>query len=287
MHVSSQADAAGEQALVERLLAERGRDLRLGDQLQVDRQGADPQALGEVLGLLDVPDPVDLGAGAAVDALGVLAEVDRGQRDDPVVERDGEPLQGRLAIRAGREDHLGTALGDPLGDRGEGLAALVRELHRHDGFLGLLVGVLLGVLDVGARELRVVLDHEQPLHGLRLLWRALGLDDRDPLRHLQDLAAGRWAAPPLGILDLGGGLGVAHRYGGELVPALAVLGDAPDRALRALHALEVREQLLAARVGPGNEPAVLVEEVELVFRAVVALVVVGLDLLLVAVEAAA
>ena len=53
------------------------------------------------------------------------------------------------------------ALGDPLGDPREGLAAPVGELHRHDRLLRLRVEVLLGVLDVGARELRVVLEHEQ------------------------------------------------------------------------------------------------------------------------------
>ena len=35
-----QADGAGDQALVQRLLAQRGRDLLLGDPLQVDRQRA-------------------------------------------------------------------------------------------------------------------------------------------------------------------------------------------------------------------------------------------------------
>ena len=46
-----EARRAGEQALVERLLAERRRDLRVRDQLEVDRQRADAQALREVVRL--------------------------------------------------------------------------------------------------------------------------------------------------------------------------------------------------------------------------------------------
>src|SRR3712207_7692636 len=38
--------------------------LRLRDELEVDRQRADPEALGEVLRLLDRPDVLDRGAGA-------------------------------------------------------------------------------------------------------------------------------------------------------------------------------------------------------------------------------
>ena len=62
---------------------------------------------------------------AAVDAVRVLLEVDRRQRDDLVVERDREALEevGRLrALRAVRVDArerlaVAPALGDPLGDR--------------------------------------------------------------------------------------------------------------------------------------------------------------------------
>ena len=61
------------QALVERLLTERRGDLGLRDQLELDRQRADAQVLGQVLRLLDRADAVDLRAGAAVDALRVLA----------------------------------------------------------------------------------------------------------------------------------------------------------------------------------------------------------------------
>ena len=78
---------------MERLLAERGRDLRVRDQLQLDRKGPDAEALGQVVGLADVADVLDLRPGAAVDALGVLDVVDRGQRDDLVVQRDREALE--------------------------------------------------------------------------------------------------------------------------------------------------------------------------------------------------
>ena len=86
----------------------------LRDQLELDRQRADAQVLGQVLGLLQAAEAGDLGAGAAVDALRVLAEVDRGQRDDLVVERDREALAGRLRgprRRPGRQDDLASRAG--------------------------------------------------------------------------------------------------------------------------------------------------------------------------------
>src|SRR3712207_88168 len=111
--------------------------LRLRDELEVDRQRADPEALGEVLRLLDRPDVLDRGAGAAVDAVGVLLVVDRRQRDDLVVERDREALEvllGRRALRdvraaridAGERLAVAAALRDAARDAREGLAALVR-----------------------------------------------------------------------------------------------------------------------------------------------------------------
>ena len=48
-----EADDARDQALVQRLLAERRRDLRLRDQLELDRQRAGLQQVREVLGRLD------------------------------------------------------------------------------------------------------------------------------------------------------------------------------------------------------------------------------------------
>ena len=137
----SEADAAREQTLVERLLAERRGHLRLRDQLERDRQGADPQALGEVLRVLQVADAVDLCAGAAVDPLGVLAEVDRRERDDLVVERDREALERLVLRRPGGSRMSWPRWAIRFVTARKRLAALVGELHRHDGLVGLLVRV--------------------------------------------------------------------------------------------------------------------------------------------------
>ena len=190
---------------MERLLAERGRDLRLRDQLQVDRQGADAQALGQVLRLLDRADVLDRGAGAAVDALRVVLVVDRRQRDDLVVERDREALEevlGRSALparsgsparrrRASRSRGPRSAMRFVTGAKA--CAALVRELHRHERRLRVRVEVLLGVLDLLAVQLGVVLDHEEAVHARGLVRRRLGLQDHDALRHLDHARAGRRA----------------------------------------------------------------------------------------------
>ena len=283
-----EAGPAREQALVERLLAERRRHLRLGDQLQLDRQGADPQALGQVLGLLDVPDAVDLRPGAAVDALGVLAVVDRRERDDLVVEGDREALEGdrRAGVLArpeapeaflGQRGHgdrgaLLAPLRDPLRHRREGLAALVGELHGHDRLVRALVEVLLGVLDVAPAELRVVLEHVVALEVLRLFGQALALDHDDPARHLEDDAAGRRPRVTLGRGLGAGRAGIAERDREQLVAAFAVLGNVLRLALGSRDALEVGEQLLAVHVRAGDGMLVLVEEVIGVLVAVVALV---------------
>ena len=68
-----EARDAGDEALVERLLAERGRDLRGRDQLEPDRQRAGLEEVGQPLGGLDREAAGDLRARAAVDAVGVLA----------------------------------------------------------------------------------------------------------------------------------------------------------------------------------------------------------------------
>ena len=107
-----EAHRAGDQALVERLLAERRGHLGLRDQLEVDRQGADAQVLRQVVGLLDRADVVDLGARAAVDSARVVAEVHGGERDDLVVERDREALVGVGGRGAGRQELRGSALRD-------------------------------------------------------------------------------------------------------------------------------------------------------------------------------
>ena len=160
---------------------------------------------------LIVADVLDRGAGAAVDPLGVVLVVDRRERDDRVVERDREALEELLGRRPlldgravlgdpGERLAVAPALGDLLRDPGEGLAARVRELHRHERLLGVRVEVLLGVLDLLTGELRVVLDHEEAVHALRLVRRRLALHDHDSLRDLERRAsrpAGRpGRAPP-------------------------------------------------------------------------------------------
>ena len=106
-----EADDAGDQALVQRLLAERRRDLRRGDQLQLDRQRAGLQQVREVLGRLDREAARDLRAVARVDAVRVLLEVDVRDRDQLVVEHDREVLEGGLRVVA-RDERLAAALGD-------------------------------------------------------------------------------------------------------------------------------------------------------------------------------
>ena len=104
-----EADEPGHEALVERLLAERRGDRALADQLELDRQRADPQRLGEVLRLAERVQPRDLGAGAAVDPVRVLGEVDDRPRLDVVVEHDREAvgvLVGRGAGDARRRVRL-------------------------------------------------------------------------------------------------------------------------------------------------------------------------------------
>ena len=91
-----QAHEAGGDALVERLLAQRGRDLRLRDQLELDRQRADLEQLGQVLGGLDREAALDVGAVRAVDPVGVLLEVDVGDGHQLAVEDGGEVLEGLL-----------------------------------------------------------------------------------------------------------------------------------------------------------------------------------------------
>ena len=100
------------EALVERLLAERGRDLRARDQLELQRQGADLEHLRQVLRARDREAAGDLRAGRAVDAVRVLAVVDERDRDELVVERDREVVRARDRVGVQRVGVVGAALGD-------------------------------------------------------------------------------------------------------------------------------------------------------------------------------
>src|SRR4029077_14491895 len=96
---------------------------------------------------------LDLGAGAAVDPVGVVDEVDDRTRLDRLVENDREVARvggGRLRVpRDARWSALQPALGDGLGDVRELLPSLVGEAEG-DVRLVELVEVRLRVRDVGA-----------------------------------------------------------------------------------------------------------------------------------------
>ena len=149
-----QADETGDQALVERLLAERRRHLGLGDQLEVDRQRAEPQLGREVLRGLDREAAGDVGAAAALDPVRVGLEVDLRDRDQLVVERDREVLVELLTEPA----HPVAAMRDVRGDVLERLLPLGREREGDVRAAG-LVGRLLRVRDVVAEQRHVVLEH--------------------------------------------------------------------------------------------------------------------------------
>jgi hypothetical protein len=169
-----EADDPGDQPLAQRLGAQRGPDLLLADRLELDRDGARVQLLGEPLRLALAEVALDLGALVAADADRVVVVVDGGVGDDLAVEDDREALQ-LLAERA--------APGEVRRDVLELVPPLPRELHRHHG-LGLADAGGLdhapGLGDVAAGQLRVVLEEEpgalaaRPLAGLEL-----GLLERD------------------------------------------------------------------------------------------------------------
>ena len=177
------------QALIERLLAERGRDLRARDLVELQRQRADLEDLRQVLRGLDREAAGDLGAVLAVDAVRVLAPVDQRRRHELVVERDREVLRGRLGILAERV--VDAALGDPARDRLERLAALVGEVEVDDRLVAdRLVEALLRALDVRAGEAGAILD-DPPAVGLRVVrLGALLAQDEDAGRDLDDLGVG-------------------------------------------------------------------------------------------------
>ncbi len=205
---------------MQRLLAERRRDLRLADRLQVDRQGTGLQHVGEVLCLLEAEAARDLGSGAPVDPVRVLAVVDERARDDLAVQHDREGLE--RALHGLARDLAGLpALREAAGDLLEVLAALVRELERHDRLSRGRIVLLARVLQVGTAHLRVVAHHEVALVR-RVGWKALG-----PFRPQHDGALG----------DL---------------QDLVALRDLP---------VELRQEVVARRVGAGREQLVRLEEV--------------------------
>ena len=151
-HHQDEAGDAGDQALAQGLLAEGRRDLLLADDLQVDRQGAGVDLLGQRVGLAPAEVALDLGAVPPVDPLRVGLVVDRRVGDDLAVEDDREALglPGQVAVH-----------GELARDVGELLAPLARELDRHDRLAAAEARVRdrgAGVGDVAPEEARVVLE---------------------------------------------------------------------------------------------------------------------------------
>ena len=123
--------------------------------------------------VVEVADVLDLRAGAAVDALGVLDEVDRRQRDDLVVERDREALEGLLAV--------GAPGGRMIFEPRSAIRLVTRAKASRPSSVNSIVttgafvfGSVLasGFLMSVAGQLRVVLEHEEALDLRRLVRRA-------------------------------------------------------------------------------------------------------------------
>ncbi len=152
-----QADDRRLLRLVQRVLAEGRRDRGLVERDELDGQCAGLENEGQVLRLLDVADPGDLGTVRARDPARILLPVDRRPRLDLAVEHDREVLLDLLAT-ADRVGEQLPALRLLPRDVGELLTALLRELHRHDRRLRLGVEVLprSRELQVGAGHLRHV-----------------------------------------------------------------------------------------------------------------------------------
>ena len=187
-HHQDQADDPGDQALAQRLLAQRRRDLLLADHLQLDRQRARVDLLGQGVGLALAEVAVDLGAVVAVDAGRVLVVVHRRVGDDPAVEDDREVLQLALELAVG---------GQLARDVGELVLAVAGELQGDDAVAAAEAAGLDGrarLGDVGAGQARVVLEDVPGLLGAgvaRLELLGLLVGEEEAARHLQHLDAGR------------------------------------------------------------------------------------------------
>ena len=174
-----------DQPLVERLAAERRRHLRTRHQLQPHRQRPDLQDLRQVLGRVDRERTRDRGARPAVDPVRVLDVVDRGRRDELVVEHDREMLRDRRPERV-----VASALGDRARDLLERFAPAVGELEPDDRRVAeLLVEVLLRIADVGARQRRVVLHHPEAVGVRSVRAHLLVAHHQDAFRDLHHLGA--------------------------------------------------------------------------------------------------
>ena len=206
-----------------------------------------------------------------------------------------------MDVGAGRAQDLSAAVGLALGRAGERGAALVREVEGDDRLVRLRVERLLRVLDVRARQLRVVLEDPVAERPSTLLAR-LGLDHDDPARDLHREAARRG---PDALVAERRERGGARRALRRLTRALAARGAGGARALVVVGDLlaalvELRGVVggrllcrrarlladLARREQLARDASARAEQVVLVARRVVLAVVVPLDLLLVVPELA-
>ena len=134
-----QADHRGRLRLLERVLAERGRDVSSLDLVEGDGERTGLQHECEVLRLAEVADVLDLRR-AAADAVGEggFVRVDLRPGSNLPVEHDGEVLRDAAEV---------AALPQPSGDVLEAVLPLARELHADDR-LAELVEVVAGPDDL-------------------------------------------------------------------------------------------------------------------------------------------
>ena len=262
-----QAGEAGEDRAVQRLLAERRRDRALREQRQVDRQGADPQELGQVLCFLDREVARDLCAGVPRDPLRVLDEVDDRPGDDLAVEDYREAVREvRRLLGVGDPDRLRLVpppLRDPFGDFLERVLSVAREVEGDRDLAGGRVGLLLRAADLITGQLGPVPKQEPTAR------RALGLVDLGLRVVRRRLLAQDHVAPGDVLDDRALGLGVVGEAQEEVLlllhrPHARAIGDRlavrSDRLERAL----VEEVVVAARRG-AEGLAVLFEAFGLLF----------------------
>ena len=168
-------------ALIWRLLAERCRHRALALQLEVDRQRADAQELGQVLRGADREVARDLCPGASVDPIRVLEEVDDRLGDDLAVQHNREVLRVLVGCRAGRAERGGRrpSLGNRPGDVLEHGAPLIGEVEGDVGLVRGRVRLLLGVHnDVVAGQRRAILEHVVRVAETSLgVWERVGSSD--------------------------------------------------------------------------------------------------------------
>ena len=248
-----EAADAGDERLSQRVLTQRRRDLRALNLDELDRQRAGLEDERQVLRLGDRVEPGDLrvAAGDPVHEVGI-GEVDDRVRTDLVVEDDREALGERAGLLAigdsGQRRLLRAALGELAGDVVELVPALVRELEE-DNRLAVLAEVL--TRPTGVQVLAGELRHRVLLVVRPVLEEVVpGAVRRDAARARRDRL----------VRVLGGDGSPA----GEDDPV--VRHDVVRRSLRRRAAVELVEERLLGRRGPGEPLLRLGVEVPLARR---------------------